>query len=252
MLAIVLSRHDFREFDQMISLYTKESGKREAMARGIKKSTAKNAAALEVGNVVEIELIPGKEVDHIGTVQLVALFSSVRSSLTKIVIACYALIFFERVVKMHVEDYGLFIFLLDFLEMLEKSSVVSGRTLIAFYVRLLGHLGFAAEFDRCVRGGEAFLAGSPPKYFSIQEGGLVCGPHQATSISAQNESVPITALLDVYLKKFQSAPFAEVESTTITTAEIKQIIRIISLFGAYHGGIEEPNWNVVDKMLADN
>ena len=45
MLAIVLSRRDFREFDQMISVYTKEKGKLNLLARGVKKITSKNALA---------------------------------------------------------------------------------------------------------------------------------------------------------------------------------------------------------------
>lgn len=252
MLAIVLSRHDFREFDQMVSLYTKETGKREALARGIKKSTAKNAAALEVGNVVEIELIPGKEVDHIGAVQLVALFPSMRSSLTKIVIARYALVFFERVVKIHAEDFSLFTFLLHFLEMLEKSSTASGCTLVAFYIRLLGHLGFAAEFGRCVRGGEIFSGALSPEYFSVSEGGLLCRQHQMMPTSTQTEVVPVTPPIISYLKKLQSAPFSEVEATTITATDNKVATRLISLFGAFHSGTQSPNWSVVDRMLADS
>ena len=42
MLAIVLSRRDFREFDQIVSLYTKEKGKLEVLARGVKKITSKH------------------------------------------------------------------------------------------------------------------------------------------------------------------------------------------------------------------
>jgi DNA repair protein RecO (recombination protein O) len=47
MMAIVLSRRDFRENDQMIVLYTLEKGKIEALAKGIKKTVSKNAAFLE-------------------------------------------------------------------------------------------------------------------------------------------------------------------------------------------------------------
>ena len=37
MLGIVLSRRDIREFDQLIVFYTREKGKIEVLARGIKK-----------------------------------------------------------------------------------------------------------------------------------------------------------------------------------------------------------------------
>jgi len=39
MKAIVLHRRDFREYDQIVSFYTEEAGKREALAKGIKKNT---------------------------------------------------------------------------------------------------------------------------------------------------------------------------------------------------------------------
>jgi len=41
MYGIVLSRRDFREADQVISILTAEEGKREYIARGVKKLLAK-------------------------------------------------------------------------------------------------------------------------------------------------------------------------------------------------------------------
>ncbi|MFZ2978199.1 MAG: DNA repair protein RecO, partial [Candidatus Magasanikiibacteriota bacterium] len=69
MKAIVLSRRDFREADQIISLYTLEKGKMEILARGIKKITSKNSAHLEPFSLVEAEIIFGKELNYLGAVQ---------------------------------------------------------------------------------------------------------------------------------------------------------------------------------------
>ena len=42
MYAIVLMRRDFRENDQIITFYTKDNGKVEVLARGVKKIISKN------------------------------------------------------------------------------------------------------------------------------------------------------------------------------------------------------------------
>jgi recombinational DNA repair protein (RecF pathway) len=47
MLAVTLERRAFRDFDQLVTLYTKERGKVTVLARGSKKSTSKNASLLE-------------------------------------------------------------------------------------------------------------------------------------------------------------------------------------------------------------
>ena len=62
MLAFVLSRRDFREYDQSISLYTLEKGRLEVLARGVKKILSKNAAHLEPFCLIEAEIIQGKEI----------------------------------------------------------------------------------------------------------------------------------------------------------------------------------------------
>ena len=61
MLSIVLNRHDFRENDQMVSLYTKERGKVAVLAKGIKKITSKNSASLMPFSLLEADILPGKE-----------------------------------------------------------------------------------------------------------------------------------------------------------------------------------------------
>ena len=74
MLSIVLARRDFKENDQIISLFTEEKGKMEVLARGVKKIVSKNSAFLEPFFLVEAEIIPGKEVFHLGSVQPVNSF----------------------------------------------------------------------------------------------------------------------------------------------------------------------------------
>ena len=83
MQTIVLSRRNIREADQIISLYSLEKGKVEVLAKGIKKITSKNSAHLEPFCFSEIEIIPGKELDHLGSTQSLNSFLNIRNNLEK-------------------------------------------------------------------------------------------------------------------------------------------------------------------------
>ncbi len=60
MHAIVLSRRDIREADQIITLYSREAGKQELIARGIKKITSKQTALLEPFCYMTYDVVAGK------------------------------------------------------------------------------------------------------------------------------------------------------------------------------------------------
>lgn len=57
---IVLKRNPYREFDEILTIYTKDFGKIEAIGRGIKKPAAKLANHLQVFDFSEIEFVLGK------------------------------------------------------------------------------------------------------------------------------------------------------------------------------------------------
>ena len=88
MLALTLSRRDFREADQQISFYTKEKGKLETVARGVKKIVARNAPALEPFALLEIELAHGRGLTYVTRAQTVESFTGLRSDLKKLLVAC--------------------------------------------------------------------------------------------------------------------------------------------------------------------
>jgi len=124
MKAIVLSRRDFREHDQVISVYTKDLGKQDLLARGIKKITSKNSAYLEPFSFVDIEIIKGKELDYIGSVQPVNYFKNIRQDLQKSLKAQLVVGLINRVVQVEEKDEKLFLLLKSWLEFLDSFIVI--------------------------------------------------------------------------------------------------------------------------------
>ncbi len=91
MQSIILSRRDIREYDQMITLYTRELGKIDVLARGVKKVLSKNSAFLEPFCFVEAEVIPGKDFAHLGSVVPIDIFKHIRNDLFASLSASYVM-----------------------------------------------------------------------------------------------------------------------------------------------------------------
>ena len=145
MEAIVLSRRDFREFDQIISLYTREYGKLELLARGVKKITSKNSAHLEPFSIVDIEIAVGKEIDHLTKVQPVAYFKNIRTDLYKSLAAQYVVSLTDKLMQVGERDERIFELLLSWLQFVNIQYPISNIQLLldGYIVKLLYCLGFA-------------------------------------------------------------------------------------------------------------
>src|SRR3989339_835119 len=136
MLMIVLNRKNFREYDQMISFYTKEFGKLEALAKGIKKITSKQSGYLEPFSLVEAEMIYGKEINRLIKVQPIEIFKNIRQNLQKSLTVGSIVGLVDKMLRTGEEDERIFYLLKTWLEHVEKIDVVNKGLLYGFVVSL--------------------------------------------------------------------------------------------------------------------
>ncbi len=149
MLALVLARKNIREFDQMISLYTRELGKVEVMAKGIKKITSKNSSNLEILSLVEIDIAQGKELDHLTKVQSVKIFKNIYFDLDKIFLAGYVAKMADANILAQERDVRIFNLVLSFLEFLNTAEKVSSLNLATGFIFKFWHcLGFGTQEEK--------------------------------------------------------------------------------------------------------
>lgn len=143
MLAIVLDRKNWRESDQMISLYTREQGKVEALVKGIKKITSKNSANLGILSLVEITIASGREVEHLTKVRPVKIFKNIYSDFDKIWLAQYVVKLADQNVLSAERDEKIFNLLLSFLEFLDSAVKINSLNLATAFIFKFWHcLGF--------------------------------------------------------------------------------------------------------------
>ena len=143
MLAFVIKRNDWREYDQIILLYTLEFGKVEVLARGIKKILSKNSSFLTPGNLVEAEIIPGKELHHLGSVQIINSFPNLYKDEHKIKALSFSLYIFSIFITHQEKDERIFKLIYGWLDFLNNTKTLDLIFSVdVFAVKFLSILGF--------------------------------------------------------------------------------------------------------------
>ena len=228
MLAIVLSRRDWREYDQLVSLYTREEGRREALARGVKKPVSKLSPHLFPWFALEVEIVAGAAIDHLIKAVPVQSFAGVVSDAAKLATVRYATKLLYHLTPEQQADRRVFDLALSLLAFLNAASSVPESVSYGFVFKLLAALGLAPRLDDCVRCGSSTF--KSPLLFSVTEGGVAhahCGGTTVHSTAlVQPLSVEGRARLAVLLEE----SWEKAGSVKLTTIEK----RLISQFLAYY------------------
>lgn len=142
MLSIILSRRDWRENDQLISFYTKDKGKMEVLARGVKKVLSKNSAYLEPFCFVEAEIISARDLARLGAVAPINIFKNIRNDLEKSLCASYVCNALDKLIEAGERDKNIFELLRSWLEFLNEEKCDPVFLLDVLMVKIFYYLGF--------------------------------------------------------------------------------------------------------------
>lgn len=237
MNAIVLSRRDFREGDQIITCLTEEYGKRDFIARGIKKCTSKNGAALEPFSFVFIGVAEGKDRQYITSVQLQEYFSEIRADVQKSMYAGYMVSLVESWVLPHEQNTGIYAFLLRFLSVL-ATHLPSTDFLDTSILELLSYIGFELVLDACIVCEKQAL-GATTYTIDIAAGGVVCRGCQTSG----REYVFLRGDDMLSLRQMMDP------GDKYTCISTERVHSIILAFAEFHMEKQISDWAYIEKVL---
>ncbi len=131
---IVLRRDLWREADCRLVIYTREAGKLDLIARGVKKPSSKLAGHLEPFNRLKLMVINGRSKSYVASAQALDSFYHLKQDLDKLQWAGEWLADFNRLVKDNQVDAKLYALLASSLSVF--NSIKAGP----IYYRALGSL----------------------------------------------------------------------------------------------------------------
>lgn len=170
--AIVLRTHKLGEADRIITLLTRENGRRRAVAKGVRRTSSKFGSRLEPFMVVDVQLWQGRNLDVVTQVEtLVPLARSIVSNYPRYTAGSVILETTERLTPQEGEPAGRQYVLLDgALRALAAGTHEPGLVLDAFLLRSMAVSGWSPSLQDCALCGAA----GPHAAFSVASGGAVC------------------------------------------------------------------------------
>jgi len=174
--AVVIARRPYRESDVLATLFSRQYGKMELVARGAKKMSSRLASHLEPFNISEIMVIKGKKFDYAGSISGVNCHFGVKSSLLKTVYAGKAISAVDKALSNGQRELAVFILLEEYLGLLDGLALYykSIYDLLhhAFLLKLFSFLGYKPELNHCLACGNEILPAC--NFFDAVKGGLIC------------------------------------------------------------------------------
>lgn len=184
--AIVLKKREVGETDRIYTFFTREAGKVSSIAKGVRKSQAKLAAALETGSRSDITVVKTRGMGKIAGAVLEQSFPGIRQNFEALRLLLETISIFDRLVEPEEKDEALYTLLNEYLTTLEM-LVATGRqdklTLIteAWLFQLSFHLGYPLQLNVSVVSGEKLAPGE--RYIMSPSEGGVLGMHEAKGVN---------------------------------------------------------------------
>jgi DNA repair protein RecO (recombination protein O) len=169
--AVVLRTRRLGDADRILTLFTPNLGKIDAVAKGVRRQTSRKAGHLEPLTLTSLLLAHGRSLDLVTDTQTIDSFLPLREDLERLARGLYAAELIDRFHEDRTENYPAFRLLVETLGQLANSDALD-VAVRRFELQLLAHTGFAPRLDRCVVCSGALTPVT--NAFSVGLGGVVC------------------------------------------------------------------------------
>lgn len=151
--AIIIARRNIGEADKLLTLFTREYGKKKVIAKGIRKVGSRRGPYLELFSHLKLLLHPGRTFDFVTEVNGIEPFLLLRKRLERIGYGYIGLELTERLTAENQESEPIFKNLSEFIRKLNHSSTNRSdaeKVLVSFKQFLLSELGFIEKQKNAV------------------------------------------------------------------------------------------------------
>lgn len=208
--AVVLRHSDWGEADRLLTLFTRETGKTRAIAKGARKIRSRKAGHLEPFTYVRLMLARGRDLLIVTQADTVDAYQPLREDLLRTGYAAYVVELLDRFVYDE-EGANPAIFRLLTETLSHLCSEAEPQLAVRYYeVRLLDQLGFRPRLFECANCGEEIKA--EDQYFSASQGGVLC-PRCGKGLPGVH---PVSMDALRYLRHFQRSSYKEAQRARLT------------------------------------
>jgi DNA repair protein RecO (recombination protein O) len=218
--AIVLRQRKLGERDKIITLFSAEFGKLEAVAKGVRRVTSRLAGSVEPLGHAFFMIARGRSLDVVTQVQPIETFQPLRCDLDRLSRAIYAAELVDRSTEERADNFALYKLLLQTLRRLSSEAALD-LTLRHFEISLLDQLGYRPALDHCVSC--STVVDGEGTRFAPALGGAICSscrPPDTPVFGLSNEALSA-------LRVLQGGDLHELHSLAVDASLAGEIERVL-------------------------
>lgn len=168
--ALVIKARDYGEADKILSLYTREQGKIQAISKGVRKPASRLRGGVQLFSHSRLLLYRGRTLDTVTQAETREAFAGLRDDLARLAYASYLVELLDHAVPEREPNERLFVLTLVCLGLLlgEDPELV----MRLYEIRLLALLGYRPFLAGCIVCRQPLGLGD--YYLQPGQGGLVC------------------------------------------------------------------------------
>jgi len=222
---------------RMILLFSQKYGKISAGTSMGEKAGSRAALAMRPFTYGKYDLYKSRDSYSINGAEVIKAYYGIGEDVEKYMCASYVLEYTEKFLVEGAPDPKAFRLLLDFLEVIENRKKEYMTAVIAFQFKALQIAGMAPETGCCARCGAKAGLG----FFSVAEGGVICGGCRDNIVGAQGNDELIYDIdfdIIVVLRYFLGNSLKSIEHLALDEKIMPKMRAIAKAYGAYHLGIK--------------
>ena len=239
--AIILRSRNYKEADQLITIYTQKLGKVTAIAKGVRKTNSKLRGGLQIFSHSNLSLYLGRSLATVTQSENINSFMPLRSDFDRMNYAAYIMELIDAILPETESDEDLFVLILKSMYLLSFLNPLSTTHLIV--ARLLDHLGYKPELEFCV---ECGVRVENNLLFSPSSGGLIC---KGCSKEADSRTLKIGGESRVVLEKMLEMQLSKVSRIKISTSALMEIDNILDEYVTCILGKKLKSKKILDAIL---
>ena len=224
--AIVLRHTDWGEADRLLWLFTRQLGKVQAVAKGVRKPRSRKAGHLEPFTRVDLLLARGRDLPIVTQADAKEAYLSLREDLVRVGYAAYIVELLDRFTYEEGENAALYRLLSETLERIDKEPEAAFA--VRYYeVRLLDLVGFRPQLQHCVNCGAEIKP--VDQFFSFEKGGVICPTCGIKEAGVR----PISVRALRILRHFQRSNYAEAQRLRLSSDVDRELEALMGSYLSY-------------------
>ncbi|WP_130806638.1 DNA repair protein RecO [Senegalia massiliensis] len=219
---IVLKAINFNDWDKILTIYTKQHGKIQAIAKGVRRPKSKNISSTQVFSLSEFILYKGKKLYNLNQSETIKSYYPLRDNLEKLSYASYILELTNAGLIEEETNTKIFELLLKTLDIIVEEEKYDQITR-AFELKFISYLGYRPHLINCVNCHKDL---DNNIRFSVINSGALC--NECKSTDRYSKKLDIQTLNIMKFLLFTS--YEEILNIDIDKNTLKNIGEIMLLF----------------------